>query len=143
QRTGNFNPKDGTTSIAQVTNVCVLNPGAKTPCVNGVNGAIVSVLGTTRAATSAGFPLGFEPSSDPYGFGFQFFAGHRNKREPSILPNQPPVASLAASVTTVTLPCPPESHSSSGNCPATANTTVGLVTTASDPDGDTLLYTYT
>jgi len=42
---------------------------------------------------------------------------------------------------TITLPCPPETTSST--CPATANTTVGLTTTASDPDGDTLLYTYT
>jgi len=92
-------------------------------------------------ATAGGFPLGFQPSTDPNGFGFQFFAGHRNKREPSILPNQPPTASLAASATTITMPCPPGTHS--GSCPTTANTTVGLTTTASDPDGDTLLYTYT
>jgi len=131
QRTGNFNPVDANTSIAQTTNVNVPGRG------------LVVVPGTTRAATSAGFPLGFEPSSDPYGFGFQFFAGHRNKREPSILPNQPPTASLAASATTITMPCPEGSHSKSGSCPTTASTTVGLTTTASDPDGDTLLYTYT
>jgi len=141
QRAGNFNPTDANTTIQQTTNVCVLNPGAPPPCVAGVNGIINIVPGTTAAATSAGFPLGFQPSSDPYGFGFQFFAGHREKREPSILPNQPPTASLAASATTITIPCPPGSHSNS--CPTTANTTVGLVTTASDPDGDTLLYTYT
>jgi len=121
QRTGNFNPADANTPITQINNVS----------------------STTRAATSAGFPLGFEPSSDPYGFGFQFFAGHRNKREPSILPNQPPTASLAASATTITMPCPPGFRSKSGSCPAGASTTVGLTTTASDPDGDTLLYTYT
>lgn len=131
QRTGNFNPADAAVSVAQTTGVNVPGRG------------IIIVPGTSVAATSAGFPLGFQPSSDPYGFGFQFFAGHRNKREPSILPNQPPVASLAASTTTVTIPCPPGSHSSSGSCPATVNTTVGLTTTASDPDGDTLLYSYT
>jgi hypothetical protein len=131
QRNGNFNPRDANTTVAQTTNVNVPGRG------------IVVVPGTAVAATSAGFPLGFQPSSDPYGFGFQFFAGHRNKREPSILPNQPPTASLAASTTTVTMPCAPGFHSSSGSCPTTANTTVGLTTTASDPDGDTLLYTYT
>ncbi len=131
QRGGNFNPNDGTNSVANITNVNVPNRG------------IVVVPGTSVIATSAGFPLGFQPSSDPYGFGFQFFAGHRNKREPSILPNQPPTASLAASKATVTLPCGPGFHSLSGACPTTLNGTVGLTTTASDPDGDTLLYSYT
>jgi hypothetical protein len=129
QRQGNFNPKDASSSVAQITNVNVPGRG------------IVVVPGTSVIGTSAGFPLGFQPSSDPYGFGFQVFAGHRNKREPSILPNQPPVASLAASATTITLPCAPGTHST-GAC-AAGSTTVGLTTTASDPDGDTLLYTYT
>lgn len=88
------------------------------------------------------FPAGFTPSDDPNGFGFQFFAGRRNKREPSILPNQPPTASLAASASTITLPCPPGTHSS-GACATAASTSVNLTTTASDPDGDTLLYSYT
>jgi len=131
QRQGNFDPRDATTAIQQITNVTVPGRG------------IVVVPGTSSVATSAGFPLGFQPSSDPYGFGFQFFAGHRNKREPSILPNQPPTASLAASTATVTLPCGPGFRSASGSCPTTANGTVGLTTTASDPDGDTLLYSYT
>ena len=132
---------DANTTIAQITNVCVLNPGAATPCVAGVNGTLIVVPGTSRISTNVGEPLGFSPSSDPHGFGAQLWFGHRNSREPSILPNQPPVASLAASMATITLPCPPET--TSPTCPATANTTVGLTTTASDPDGDTLLYTYT
>jgi hypothetical protein len=132
QRVSRFNPADATTSVAQITNVNVPGRG------------IVIVPGTSVAATSNGFPLGFQPSSDPHGFGFQFFAGHRLKREPSILPNQPPVISaFAASTAMITMPCAPGTHSSSGSCPATANTTVGLATTASDPDGDTLLYSYT
>jgi hypothetical protein len=132
QRQGNFNPADATVGVGQITGVSVPGRG------------IIIVPGTSVIATSAGFPLGFQPSSDPYGFGFQFFAGHRNKREPSILPNQPPViSSFAASAPMITMPCPPGSHSSAGSCPATANTTVGLTTTASDPDGDTLLYSYT
>jgi hypothetical protein len=131
QRQGNFNPSDAAVPVAQITGVNVPGRG------------IIIVPGTSVVATSAGFPLGFQPSSDPYGFGFQFFAGHREKREPSILPNQPPTASLAASTATVTLPCGPDQHSQSGACPATVSTTVGLTTTASDPDGDTLLYSYT
>lgn len=131
QRLSNFNPQNATTSVANITGVNVIGRG------------IVVVPGTTVPATAGGFPLGFQPSSDPHGFGFQFWAGHRDKREPSILPNQPPTAALAASAATITMPCAPGTHSSSGSCPATANTTVGLTTTASDPDGDTLLYSYT
>ncbi|HYW72493.1 MAG TPA: hypothetical protein VE961_15760 [Pyrinomonadaceae bacterium] len=121
---------DFTTTINQVTNVNVRNRG------------VVVVPGTSSVATSAGVPLGFNPSSDPYGFGAQLFFGHRNAREPAILPNQPPTASLAASASTVTLPCRPGFHSKSGTCPATPTSSVQLTTTASDPDGDTLLYSY-
>ena len=110
--------------------------------VNVPGRGLVVVPGTSRVATSAGFPLGFQPSSDPYGFGAQVWFGHRNKREPAILPNQAPTATLAASVTTITLPCRPGFHSRSGSCPAAATSSVSLTTTASDPDGDTLLYSY-
>jgi len=150
QRTKNFNDVTFATPVGNITNVCVLRRGfpAAPPapggvCVPGVNGTIVVVPGTSFAATSAGQPNGFVPSSDPYGFGAQLWIGRRNAREPSILPNQPPTAALAASMATITLPCGPDQHSASGACPASANTTVGLTTTASDPDGDTLLYTYT
>src|SRR6185436_15015832 len=111
--------------------------------VNVPGRGLVVVPGTSRVATSAGFPLGFQPSSDPYGFGAQLWFGHRHKREPAILPNAPPTAALAASTTTITLPCQPGFHSKSGSCPAGVSTTVSLTTTASDPDGDTLLYSYT
>jgi len=130
QRLKNFNGVDVSTAIQNITNVNVPGRG------------LVVVPGTTTVSTSGGVPLGFQPSSDPYGFGAQLWIGHRNKREPAVLPNQPPVASLAASVTTITLPCQPGFHSSSGACPASASTSVNLTTTASDPDGDTLLYTY-
>jgi hypothetical protein len=110
--------------------------------VNVPNRGLVVVPGTSRVSTSAGFPLGFAPSSDPYGFGAQLWFGHRNKREPAILPNQAPTASIAASQTTITLPCPPDQKSSSGSCPTTVTSSVSLTTTASDPDGDTLLYSY-
>jgi hypothetical protein len=126
QRAKNLNGIDASVAVQQITNV----------------GGVV-VPGTSFVATSAGIPLGFQPSSDPYGFGAQLWVGHRHKREPAILPNQPPTASLAASATTITLPCPPDRHSSSGSCPTSATGSVSLTTTASDPDGDTLLYSYT
>jgi hypothetical protein len=87
--------------------------------------------------------LGFIPSSDPHGFGFQVFAGHRLSREPSILPNQPPTVALSASTAVITLPCAEGYHSSSNSCPASPSMSVGLTANATDPDGDTLLYTYT
>jgi hypothetical protein len=116
--------------IQQVTNVNVAGRG------------LVVVPGTTSVSTAAGIPLGFQPSSDPYGFGAQLWVGHRNKREPAILPNQAPTVSIAASVTTITVPCAPGFHSRSGSCPTAATSSVQLTTTASDPDGDTLLYSY-
>lgn len=100
--------------------------------------------GTFTIAPTAGAPAGFRFSDDPNGFIIQVFAGKRNAREPEILPNAAPViASFAASRTSITLPCPPGEISKSGTCPVTADMQVQLATSASDPDGDTLLYTYT
>ena len=131
QDRGHFNSKDATVPVGNITGVFVPERG------------IIVVPGTSVPATSNGFPLGFVPSSDPHGFGFQFFAGHRNSREPSILPNQPPTVSLSASSASITLPCAEGFHSSSNACPASPSMSVGLTANATDPDGDTLLYTYT
>lgn len=126
-----FDGNNFNTPINQVTNVNVPGRG------------LVVVPGTTRPATQGGFPRGFRPSEDANGFIVQVFAGHRNEREPDVLPNQAPViSSFAASTSTVTVPCQPGYHSASGACPTTATSSVGLTTTATDPDGDTLLYTY-
>jgi hypothetical protein len=117
--------------INQITNVNVPGRG------------VVVIPSTTRSATAGSFPAGFTPSDDANGFIAQFWVGHRNAREPDILPNQAPViSSFAASTSTITLPCPPGEVSASGSCPTTTTTSVGLTTTATDPDGDTLLYTY-
>ena len=81
------------------------------------------------------------PSDDANGFIAQVWLGHRNAAEPDVLPNQAPViSSFAASTSSITLPCPPGQVSDT--CPTTPTTSVGLTTTATDPDGDTLLYTY-
>jgi hypothetical protein len=127
-----FDGADQSTVVAQITNV---NPPGPQP--------ITVIPSTTVPATTGSFPRGFNPSSDANGFIVQWAVGHRNAREPDVLPNQAPViSSFAASYPTITLPCPEYTRSKSGSCPTTATTSVGLTTTASDPDGDTLLYTY-
>jgi hypothetical protein len=89
-----------------------------------------------------GFPAGFRTSDDPHGFIFQVFAGRRNERLPTIFPNQPPTVSLSASSSRVVLPATcSEGQQPNPNCTPTAGT-VQLSATATDPDGDTLLYTY-
>jgi hypothetical protein len=89
-----------------------------------------------------GFPAGFRTSDDPHGFIFQFFAGRRNERLPTIFPNQPPTVTLSASSSRVVLPATcPEGSDPNPACTPTAGT-VQLSATATDPDGDTLLYTY-
>jgi hypothetical protein len=101
---------------------------------------ILVVPGTTVPATAGGFPRGFVPSDDANGFGFQVFAGRRNARAPEFLPNQPPTVTLSTSAATVTQPCPP--GTSSATCAAGGTQGVTLSANATDPDGDTLLYTY-
>ncbi|HUS12230.1 MAG TPA: hypothetical protein VMZ30_17320 [Pyrinomonadaceae bacterium] len=86
------------------------------------------------------FPAGFRASDDPNGFIFQLWAGHRNPRIPPPPPNQPPTVSVSASSATITLPCPP--GTSSATCTASASTSVDLTANATDPDNDTLLYTW-
>lgn len=89
-----------------------------------------------------GFPAGFRTSDDPHGFIFQIFAGRRNERLPTIFPNQPPTVTLSAASSRVVLPATcNEGQQPNPNCTPTAGT-VQLSATATDPDGDTLLYTY-
>jgi hypothetical protein len=90
-------------------------------------------------ATAADFPAGFLQSEDPHGYGFQFFAGRRNLRAPLELPNQPPTVTVTASQASITLPC--RAGFRSLTCTPSSQT-VQLSANASDPDGDTLLYTW-
>jgi hypothetical protein len=92
------------------------------------------------------YPAGFEQSEDPHGFIGQFWIGRRNERAPAILPNQPPVVNLTASSTRVVLPAdcvapqiPDPACTPTGG---TTSSSVSLSANATDPDGDTLLYTY-
>ncbi|MDQ1524199.1 MAG: hypothetical protein QOG00_971 [Pyrinomonadaceae bacterium] len=88
------------------------------------------------------FPRGFVQSQDPHGYIFQFWAGRRNERAPTVVPNNPPTTAVAASPSRVVLAadCPPDQRPVEG-CVATGST-VQLAANATDPDGDTLLYTW-
>ncbi|MBC7932480.1 MAG: PKD domain-containing protein [Rubrivivax sp.] len=88
------------------------------------------------------FPAGFTQSDDPHGFIVQFTAGHRNERLPTIFPNQPPTVSVTAASSRVVL----AADCTGGQLPDPTCTptspTVALSANATDPDGDTLLYTW-
>ncbi|MBC7909832.1 MAG: hypothetical protein H7Y30_04985 [Pyrinomonadaceae bacterium] len=94
----------------------------------------------TIQSTSGGLPRGFQPSEDAHGFLAQFWIGRRNPRAPTFLPNQAPTVSLSAAESMITLPCPPGFIT---QCDVSSDQMVALTANASDPDGDTLLYTYT
>ncbi len=82
-------------------------------------------------------PAGFINSFDPNGYFGLFLIGRRNERAPEVLPNQAPTVTLTASQANVVV-CPEDP--TRANPP---NAQVALTATATDPDGDTLLYTYT
>jgi hypothetical protein len=126
QDQGHFNAVDFNTTINQLSGVFVPGRG------------IVIVPGTTRPATSNGFPLGFQFSDNPNGFGVQIFAGHRNARTPPPVPIPAPTGSVSASSASITLPCPPETISET--CPTTANMVVTLNANFNSPQ--VLVYTW-
>ncbi len=88
------------------------------------------------------FPNGFLRSEDPHGYLFQLFAGRRNERAPIELPNAAPTVSLAANPSTVRIAanCPSGQRPDEGCSPTSSS--VQLSASATDPDGDTLLYTW-
>jgi K319L-like, PKD domain len=122
-----FEPADFNIPITQVTNVVVPGRGP------------VTVAGTTRPVTASGFPVGFLFSDEPNGFIGQFWVGRRNARGLPPPPNQPPTVTAAASMSSVLRPCPPGTSSTS--CTPTGSE-VQLTATATDPDNDQLLYTW-
>ncbi|HMF57351.1 MAG TPA: hypothetical protein VK619_13490 [Pyrinomonadaceae bacterium] len=123
-----LNSRSFNTQINQTTNVFVPGRG------------IVVIPATTSSAALTGFPNNFRFSDDPNGFIAQLWIGKRNARAPEFLPNQPPTVTLSASSGTITLPCPPGTMSTT--CTPSAAQTVQLTANATDPDNDTLLYTY-
>lgn len=99
-------------------------------------------LATPTTATGSILNNGFTPSSDPHGFIFGIFAGHRNARGQRDIPNQPAnVTAVTLDRTSLVLPCAQGTSSASGGCGDVQ--TVGVRTTAVDPEGDVLTYSYT
>ncbi|MGI8565261.1 MAG: PKD domain-containing protein [Pyrinomonadaceae bacterium] len=88
------------------------------------------------------FPTGFTQSDDPHGFLAQFWIGRRNERSPAILPNQPPTVSLSAASSRVVLAATGGAGQQADPACTPTSQQVALSTQATDPDGDTLLYTY-
>lgn len=94
----------------------------------------------TVPATTGGVPNGFRFSEDPHGFIGQFWVGHRNARSLPAPPNQAPSVNVSASTSTITTPCPEGTRSES--CTPSSSGDVQLTANATDPDNDTLLYTW-
>jgi len=125
-----FNPKQANTNI-----------NAFGPVVFDFNGNTFVLPASSVAATLGAFPRGFRVSDDANGFIAQFWVGKRNPRAPEYLPNQPPTVTLTSSSATVNPPCPPGLIPRGSYAPS-ASQQVSLSANATDPDGDTLLYTY-
>ncbi|MGI8813512.1 MAG: hypothetical protein ACR2IH_13440 [Pyrinomonadaceae bacterium] len=97
---------------------------------------------TTIRNSFTGIPQGFNPSSDPHGFGVQAWIGRRNKRQAEIVNQFANVTALTLSDTTITLPCRPGFRPREGTACNDA-TTISVQTTAVDPENDVLTYNYT
>jgi hypothetical protein len=106
-----------------------------------IDGTLFVIPATQVPATINEFPRGFQFSDDANGFGFQLFIGRRNARSPEYLPNQAPTVTLSASSTNIVLPCPPGQRAECTPGPSDSQQ-VQLTANATDPDGDTLLYSY-
>jgi hypothetical protein len=78
-------------------------------------------------------------TGSPDGFIFGLSVGHVNKREPAILPNNPPV--ITVNVGAVTNNTRDLVHANAST--VCVGDTVAISATASDPDGDTLTYKWT
>jgi hypothetical protein len=127
-----FNPKQASTNVTPF-NITIAAPG---PGLTTFTFPATSVL-----ATEGAFPRNFNPTDDANGFIVQFWVGKRNDRAPEYLPNQPPTVTLTPASATVNPPCPPGLVPDTDYTPSSGET-VQLSANATDPDGDTLLYTY-
>ncbi len=98
--------------------------------------------GGTFTTTSTGVPGGFLTSDDPHGFIIQFTAGRRNSRKAEVINKFADVTNLELSETRVTGRCEPGFQPREGTT-CSDDMSVGVTTTAVDPEGDVLTYNYT
>ena len=116
------------------TSALVANNGA------GIPGALTSASFTAVSSTGS---LGnvYPASNDPHGFIFQTWIGRRNIRGGIQTPNLPAnVSDVALDGTTFVLPCAPGMVPVEGSC--NTDTSVGVKTSAVDPENDVLTYNY-
>ena len=106
-------------------------------CRTGQTGCVPAVITTSYQ----GIPPGFRPSADPHGFIVQFWVGRQRKRAVDVVNPPAVVNSVTLSDSVITLGCAPGYKSRSGAC--NDSRTVGVSTSASDPDNDVLTYNYT
>ncbi|HWN08550.1 MAG TPA: hypothetical protein VNO50_04640 [Pyrinomonadaceae bacterium] len=107
----------------------------------GIGGAYRRHMNQQDAGRFGGtLPGGFRESEDPNGFIGQLWIGHRNPRSLPIPDNREPMVTVSASTASITTPCPPGTSSTS--CTPSSSGTVNLTAEATDPDNDTLLYTW-
>jgi hypothetical protein len=95
---------------------------------------------TTTSIVSQGIPNGFVTSNDPHGYIAQVTIGRRNSRVGSVdtVKKVADVTDVEVEDSMITLPCP---EGTKGDCPD--KSTLGVKTTATNPDNDQLLYNYT
>lgn len=100
-------------------------------------------LPATITTRITGVPSGFQPSSDPHGFIFQFTAGRRNKRQGDIPRPFANVDSVTLGNTEVVIPCPEGTRPKEGQrCPDGSTVTIASKASSNDPT-DVLTYSYT
>ena len=98
--------------------------------------------GTSFTSTSTGTPAGFVTSGDSSGFMFQVSAGRRNARKGEVTNKPANVTNLGLDKTEVSNGCQPGYVPKEGT-DCTSGLTVGVATTAVDPENDVLTYNYT
>ena len=105
-----------------------------------------SIFNSTSGNTTNfvnGVPRGFVASTDANGFMAGVSLGRRNERQDPVKPNTPPtITNVTVSDQEIVLPCPAGTTPAPGST-CNDSTTVTVNTTATDPDGDQILYQYT
>lgn len=108
-----------------------------------INGGATNGGAATFPQIVNGVPFNMRTSDNPHGFIFGVSVGRRNERAQPPPPNRAPTVGMTSSANSVIINNCAEGQRAGGNCPPKGSAAgVTLSANASDPDGDTLLYTY-